>query len=54
MTNLIATDCSSSFSDERLNDPLWSIFGAGESDDPIEVAEDKQRYLADAYLSGQE
>jgi excisionase family DNA binding protein len=37
-----------------MDDPLWSVFGTGESDDPIEVAENKYDYLADAYLSDQE
>src|SRR5215216_6949029 len=29
-----------------LDDPLWNIFGIGESDDPTEVAENKHEYLA--------
>jgi excisionase family DNA binding protein len=37
-----------------MDDPLWSVFGTGESDDPTEVAENKYDYLADAYLADQE
>lgn len=35
------------------DDPLWNIIGigdsAGSSDDPTDVSENKQKYLADAY-----
>jgi len=34
-----------------MDDPLWNMFGIGESDDPTEVAENKHEYLAEAYLS---
>jgi excisionase family DNA binding protein len=34
-----------------MDDPLWNMFGLGESDDPTEVAENKHEYLAEAYLS---
>ncbi len=37
-----------------MEDPLWRVFGIGESDDPTEVAENKYDYVADAYLSDQE
>lgn len=36
-----------------MDDPLWSVFGTGDSEDPTEVAENKYDYLADAYLSDQ-
>jgi excisionase family DNA binding protein len=37
-----------------MDDSLWRIFGIGESIDPTEVAENKHKYLANAYLSDEE
>ena len=34
-----------------MDDPLWNMFGIGQSEDPTEVAENKHEYLAEAYLS---